>query len=254
MSLENIVVEPSSKGGDIDVQATVDGQNIVFQIKSLCFPLSNYQQTINKCTKSFYDNILNKYGLFAKVLFTSYPQYPKRIVALILERRKVSDTIDASYGVLYFDVNCFQWSTLRRIQSATRKSFKQLKNLSANYRIAVIDISYEAVNQIDVYNYIRRNFAGKKYEELSGIILMTFDNAQGNTAGTRLIPVGNPYAKNPIDWGLIFRKTICPVHRGKQYLLLLPTLIRVQSPGWHDLMHMEPGYRIIYKGKEFGTL
>jgi hypothetical protein len=84
---------------------------------------------------------------------------------------------------------------------------------------------------------------------------MTFDfSRKGNLAGTKLIPVKNPHAENSIDWGSIFREKIFIIDKGKQYVLQIPTMIHISSPGWQDWINMEPGYRFVYKGVEFGRL
>lgn len=167
MLLEDISVEPPSNGSDIDVQGILDGKRIVFQIKSLTSFLSDYNKVIDFWTKKFYDDILNRYGIFAKVIFTSSPQNSTTMSPYILERKKVSSSLEVSYGVLYFDIDSLQYPTLKRVKNATHKSYKQLRDSNAEYKIAVIDIRHEAINEETAYRYVRDIFLDKRYPESS---------------------------------------------------------------------------------------
>ena len=250
--LENIEVEPSNR---IDVRATLDGRSIIFEIKSLYSFASNYQKMVNNWTKFCFDVVLNKPGRFIKMVFSSSPQNPRIINPFLLEYRKVSNTLDPSYGVLYFDINSLQWSTFGRLKGAIRTAYVQHKESGGRHRIVAIDTRYEALNEAEAYDYVFKTLCRKRYEKLSGVVLMTFDlQTSKSTAKTKLLPVRNPHTVKPIDWRLMFKGNVRLVRWGKQYLLALPTRIRIPSPGWHDLIHMEPGYKIVYKGVEYGTL
>lgn len=255
MRLEDIVVEPLvSEDGDIDVSPTIDGRNIAFQLKSLFSFAAKYYQEIDTWIQHFYDNVLNKFGLFAKVLFTSSSMDPSRLQPYIINRKRVADNLDVSYGVLLFDVKSLQRATLGRVRSATRKCFSQLKDLSVNYKLAVIDIRYDAVNEVDSFNFIQTVFQARRYEELSGVLLMTFDlSAGGHTAGTKLIPIMNPHAKNPLDWGFLARDEIVFLN-DKRFFFALASRIQYSHSGWHDCFHMVPEYVLTYKGKIFGSI
>jgi len=237
------------------VQGIIDGKRIVFQIKSLISFLADYDKTINFWIKKFNDDVLNKYGIFSKVLFTSSPYKKTTILPYIIEGKKVSNNIKASYGVLYFDIDLFQYPTFKRVKRVTRKSYLQLRKSNADYKIAVVDIRHEAIKEATAYRNICDNFHNKRYQELSGIILMALDVTRSDClADTKLIPIKNPYAKTPIDWGSIFKNEIFIIHEGKKYVLNIQTMVHVSKPGWQEWISMEPGYMLMHKGVEFGRL
>jgi hypothetical protein len=237
-----------------DISAYLDKKKIVFELKSLYSLATNYhRKVIDYWTKRFYDEILTKNGLFAKVIFLPSPTHT--IQPHIIERRKVSQILEASFGVLYFSLDVLSSWTYGRVKGALRKSYGQLKKSSALYRVAVIDMRYEGINEIDAYEYILRILHGKKYNDLSGVMLMTFDiRAKSYTTGTKLILISNPYAEKTINSQLLFKNPKQTLSYEKRYMLVMPTRIRIHKPGWHDWIQIEPGYRIIHKGVEYGTL
>jgi hypothetical protein len=239
---------------EFDVSAYLDKKMTVFELKYLHSFAANYhKKVIDYWTKRFYDEIFNKNGLFVKAVFLPSPPY--MIQPYIVERRQVSQTHEASFGVLYFSLEALQPWTYGRTKSALRESYGQLKYSSAMYRIAVIDMRYEAISEINAYNYILQIFHRKKYDKLSGVMLMTFDiGTSSHIAGTKLILIPNPYAEKQIDGSSLFKNPKQTLSYGKQYLFELPTRIHVHKPGWQDWIEMEPGYRIVHKGVEYGTL
>ena len=235
-----------------DVQAFLNGRFIIFEIKSLYSFVADYFKTVSKWTQRFYNDVLNKYGLFAKVLFLL--SYKYGLQPYILEYRKVSTTHNASFGVLYFSLDALHQWTVPRIKSSLRHSYGQLKKATAKYRIAVVDMRYEGINEFKAYHYILKILRRKKYEKLSGVILMTFGIKGKNTIGPKLILIPNPYAENTIMGSTLFKDFKQPLSYGRRYLLELPIRIRFKKTGWQNCLNIEPGYRIVHKGKEYGTL
>jgi len=245
---DDIEVESES-----DISAYLDKKKIIFELKSL-YPLETdyHRKVIDYWTKRFYDEILTKNGLFAKVIFLPSPTHA--IQPYIIEHRKVSQNLEASLGVLYFSLDVLSPWTYGRVKGALRESYGQLKKSSAPYRVAVIDIQCEGINEINAYRYTSRILHRKKYSGLSGVILMTFDIGTKSYTGTKLILISNPYAEKPINGQLLFKNPKQILSYEKRYVLVMPTRIRIHKLGWYDWMQVEPSYRIIHKGVEYGTL
>ena len=99
-------------------------------------------------------------------------------------------------------------------------------------------------------------FEGIKYPKLSGVVFMRYDvKTKKDQVGTWLIPVINPYAENPLDPKLLLKNVVLPTPSfGARHLLILPTHIYIPKPGWMDLIQLEPGFKLTYKGIYFGTI
>ncbi len=239
----------------VDVQALLDGKKIIFEIKSLYSFVADYYKLMSDWTRRFYGEVLNKNGLFAKVVFLPLPSPQRGLQPYVLDYRKVSTTHEASFGVLYFSLDALHQWTVPRTKGALREAYSQLKGAAAKYRIAVIDMRYEGINEFKAYQYILNILKRKRHEKLSGVILITFEiETCGNTAELKLILISNPFAENPISTSLLVKNPKQILSYGKQYLLEIPTRIHIRKPGLQDWIQMEPGYRIVHKGVEYGTL
>ncbi|NVM03974.1 MAG: hypothetical protein HWN67_16705 [Candidatus Helarchaeota archaeon] len=173
----------------------------------------------------------------------------------VIERRKVSTTHQVSFGVLYFSLDIFHKQTMLRTKNALSKGYSQLKKITSKYKVAVVDIRYEKINEFEAYQNVLNRLKTKKYGDLSGVILITFETGTNQiTAGLKLIFIPNPQAENPIYETFFFKKPKQVLSYSKHYLLEIPSLIRYRKPGLQDWLNIEPGYIITYKGEEYGTL
>lgn len=238
---------------EADVLAFLDGKTIAFEVKSLYPFAAKYFRSILDWTRWFYDAVLNKYGLFAKVMFL--PSQKHFLKPYIIDYRKVPTTYEASFGVLYFSLDALNQWVLRRIKSRLSRCYSQLLKFDTKYKVAVIDMRYEGVNEVQAYKYILNVLKYKDYRELSGVILITFDvESKQNICGTKLILISNPNAENPIDGSHLFKKPKYSISHTKKYLLVLPTRIRLNKTGWQDLIQIGPEYKIAYKRVKYGSL
>ena len=237
-----------------DVKALLNGKSIAFEIKSLYPFVAKYFEFILDWTRWFYDAILNKSGLFAKVMFL--PSQQILLQPHVIDYRKVPTTYDASFGVLYFSLDALNQLVLRRIKSRLSRCYSQLIKFGTKYRIAVIDIRYEGADESKTCQYVLNILNHKKYRKLSGVILITFDiETQQSISETKLILISNPNAENPIDGSCLFKKPKYLInYPSKKYILMLPIHMRINKPGWHELVQIGPRYGLIYKGTKYGTL
>lgn len=130
--------------------------------------------------------------------------------------------------------------------------------VDADYRVAVIDIRREPVNEFIIWSRTQSWLLNERarYPRLSGVIFMRYDvTTKRDQVGTWLIPVINPHAENPLDLGLLFKNIVLPTPSfGARHLLILPTHIHIPKPGWMNIIQLEPGFKLIYRGVYFGTI
>jgi len=251
-----IEVEPKGVKGDVDVKAVIDGKTIAFQVKSLYTFRSKVMREIMRSSEEFTRRYLNNYGTFVKAVFI--PQQSLKFIPRIIEHRKVNANVNVSYGSLLYPVDLLTHWVYPRIVSRIKRSYPQLKDVDANYRIAVIDVRREPVNELILW-YATQSwliFEGIKYPKLSGVVFMRYDiTTRKDQVGTWLIHVINPYAESPLDPKLLLKNVVLPTSSfGARNLLILPTHIYIPKPGWMDLIQLEPGFKLIHKGIYFGTL
>jgi len=251
-----VEVEPKGDKGDVDVKAVVDGKTIAFQVKSLHTFRSKVMREIMKSSEEFTRRYLNNYGTFVKAIFI--PQQSLKFIPRIIEHRKVNANVNVSYGSFLYPVDLLTHWVYPRIVSRIKRSYPQLKDVDANYRIAVIDVRREPVNELTLW-YATQSwliFEGIKYPKLSGVIFMRYDiTTRKDQVGTWLIPVINPYAESPLDPKLLLKNVVLPTSSfGARYLLILPTHIYIPKPGWMGLIQLESGFKLTYKGIYFGTI
>jgi len=251
-----VEVEPKGDKGDVDVKAVVDGKTIAFQVKSLHTFKSKVMHEIMKSSEGFTRMYLSKHGTFVKAVFI--PQQRLVFTPRIIEYRKVNANVNVSYGSLLYPVDLLTHWNYPRIVSRIKRSYPQLKDVDADYRVAVIDVRREPINEFILWfatqSWLKSE--GIKYPKLSGVIFMRYDvRAEKNQVGTWLIPAINPYAENPLDPRLLLKNVVLPtLSFGARYLFLLPTRIYISKPGWVDLIRLEPGFKLTYKGIYFGTI
>ena len=250
-------VEPKGDKGDVDVKAVVDGKTIAFQVKLLYTIRSKIMLEIIKSSKEFTERCLNKHGTFIKAVFT--PQQSLKFIPKIIEHRRVHANVNVSYASLLYPVDLLTCWAYPRIISRIKKSYPQLKDVDADYRIAVIDVRKEPINEYMLWSTTKSWLVSKgtKYPKLSGVIFMRHDvKTKKDQAGTWLIPVINPHAENPLDPKLLLKNVVLPTPSfGARHLLILPTRIHIPKAGeWIDLIQLEPGFKIVYKDIYFGTI
>jgi len=251
-----IEVEPKGVKGDVDVKAVIDGKTIAFQVKSLHTFRSKVILETMKSSEEFTRRYLNNYGTFVKAIFI--PQQSLKFIPRIIEHRKVNANVNVSYGSLLYPVDLLTHWIYPRIVSRIKRSYPQLKDVDANYRIAVIDVRREPVNEFILW-YATQSwliFEGIKYPKLSGVVFMRYDiTTRKDQVGTWLIHVINLYAESPLDPKLLLKNVVLPTSSfGARYLLILTTHIYIPKPRWKDLIQLEPGFKLTYKGIYFGTL
>jgi len=256
MDYGEIEVEPKGDRGDADAKVIIDGRTIVFQIKSLHSFKSKVMLEIIKSSNDFTKRYLKRFGEFVKAVFI--PQQNLKFVPKVIERKKVDANVNVSYGSLLYPVDLLTLWCYRRIADRIRRSYPQLKDVDANYRVAVIDVRTEPINEFILW-FMTQSwliYKGAKYPKLSGVIFMRYNVVRGeHHASMWLIPVINPYADNPLDPSVLLKNVLLPTPTfGSRYLLLLPTHIYISKPSWVEFMQIRPGFRLTYKGIYFGTI
>lgn len=254
-----IEVEPKECGKgkrDVDVKAVVDGKTIAFQVKSLHPFKSKVMQEIMKSTEEFTGKYLTKYGIFVKAIFI--PQQNLIFRPRVIEYRKVNANVNVSYGSLLYPVDLLTQWIQRRVINRIKRSYRQLRDVDTDYRVVVIDVRREPVNEFTLWysTQLWLGIEGDDYPKLSGVIFMRYDiTSKKDQVSTWLIPVINPYAETPLDPKLLLKNIVLPTPSfGARYLLILPTHIYIPKPGWMDLIQLEPEFKLTYKGIYFGTI
>lgn len=234
---ENIEVE--LQGGRIDVKSEVDDKIIAFEVKSTYFdsePWRRFLETLEDLSKEI------KFGRFIKATFA---RVGSALIPVVHEYKRVSD-LEFSCGPIYCPVDNFLPEAVRRINRKLRESLK-LERVKADYKIAVVDLRYEYINERDAYNYTRRLLCN--YKSLNGAILIIYGiNEEAYKARVKLIPVSNP--ANPIDdWKIILKKASpSPDLETKAFFALLT---KSKTTSWRIEIKR---YRIFYKDIYYGSL
>ena len=254
----DVEVEPKGYSGDVDVRAVVDGKTIVFQVKSLHTFRSKVMKAIIRSTEEFTRKHLQGYGRFVKAIFIPQQSWNPSFTHVVIERRKVNADVNASYGVLLYPVDLLTHWILCRVCNCIKESYRQLKSVDADYRVTVVDVRTEPVNEFTLWKGVQSWLCGvgSKYPRLSGVILVRYNfSAQKGNVGTWFIPIVNSHAEKPLDPNLLLRNITLPkpLFRAR-HVLILPAHIRISEAGWVDLIQIEPGFKIYYKGVYFGTL
>ena len=239
---ENIEVE--SQGDRIDVKAEVDGKIIAFEVKSTHFdsePWRLFLEALEDLNKEI------KPGRFVKVTLA---RVGSALIPVVHEYKIVSE-LEFSCGPIYCPVDNFLPEAVRRINRKLQESHRQLKKVEADYKIAVIDLRYEYINEQDTYNYTRRLLCN--YKSLNGAILIIYGiNEEAHKARVRLIPVSNP--ANPIDdWKITLKKALSsPDLETKAFFAFLT---KFKTIGLQESISVEIKQRqIFYKDIYYGSL
>ena len=226
VSGENIEVEFHESSGDVDVKAEVDGKIIAFQVKSTYFTSRPWRQFLEVLED------LNKEIKFGRFIKATLARVGLALIPVVHEYKKVSD-LEYSCGAIYCPVDNFLPEAVQRIDRKLRESRSQLKRVKADYKIAVVDLRYEYINEWDAYYHTLRLLCN--YKSLNGAILIKYDiNKEAHEAGVWLIPVSN--LANPIDWKIILKKYALPSpSSGIKAFFALPVKIHFRTTGWQDL-------------------
>lgn len=252
----DIEVEPKEDKGDVDVKAVVDGKTIAFQVKLLHPFKSKVAQEIMKASREFTNRYLSSYGKFLKVIFI--PQQGLRFTPKIIEYRKVDANVNVSYASLLYPTDLLTQWVYPRIVSRIKRCYQQLKAVDADYRVAVIDIRREPVNEFIIWSETQSWLMseGARYPRLSGVIFMRYDTmTKRDRVGTWLIPAINPHAENPLDLEMLLKNIVLPIPSfGTRYLLILQTHIHIPKPGCINIIRLEPGFKLMYRDVYFGTI
>jgi len=251
-----IEIEPKGNKGDVDVKAIIDGKTMIFQVKTLYSLKSKIMSKVLSSSIKFMEKHLNKFGVFVKALFGSQQGF--KFVPEIIRYRKVNANVDVSYGSFLYPVDFLMPWTLRRVLTRIKRSYPQLKDVDADYRVTVVDARMEPINEFTLLSETQLWLVaeGHKYRKLSGVIFMKFyATAERHQVSTWLIPVINPYAESPLDLGLLLKNIILPrPFSGTRYLLILPVRIHLHAHKWNTLLEVKPRFRLTYEDVYFGTI
>ena len=84
--------------------------------------------------------------------------------------KKVDANVNVSYGSLLYPVDLLTLWCYRRIADRIRRSYPQLKDVDANYRVAVIDVRTEPINEFILW-FMTQSwliYKGAKYPKFRG--------------------------------------------------------------------------------------
>jgi len=251
---ENVEVEPDIAGGDADIAATLDGKRIVFQVKSLFSIKSKVMLAIIETSNRASQVLLKQFGVFAKVMLKPRSPRSPEFVYKVLEHRKVPGATQASYGVFFVPVDSLTEWILPRIFDRIKRSYRQLSGIDADYKVVVIDLRGEPINERLLLTETQSWLFEKNYPDLSGVIYMRQFSSHPETVDRFLILVPNTKAKNPLYPTMLTGTVALLPKFVAKYLFLLPIHIKIPKPGEHELIRVEPGFKIYHNDKFFGTL
>jgi hypothetical protein len=156
---------------------------------------------------------------------------------------------------LFLSLDLFRRPAERRIRNDLQACYGKLTTLPGKYRVAVIDMRHEGIDETGAYYFIKKLLRLNRYEKLSAVILLTFDvTGERSEAGVQFILIENPHAIHKITASELFRHPKSAQLLEKLYLFELLSRIRFPSIDWQHWFEMQQHLNLFHRETEYGSL